>query len=107
MLGEILQWTYPADSSLSHWFRAHPALGGRDRAEVAEAVYDVLRHLRRYRQLAESGSGPASRRLAILGLAATQGISFLEEGLEPVEHEWLEHVSRINPATLPRAVRVR
>jgi len=105
VLGEILQWTYPADAALSHWFRAHPTLGGRDRGEVAEAVYDVLRHLRRYRQLAESGSGPASRRLAILGLTATLGAAFLEDGLDPSEHDWLERVSRIDPATLPRAVR--
>src|SRR5690606_41598425 len=70
VLGEILQWEYPADASLSHWFRAHPKLGMRDRGEVAEAVFDVLRHLRRYRQYAESGTGPAARRLAILGLAA-------------------------------------
>ncbi|WP_415805957.1 RsmB/NOP family class I SAM-dependent RNA methyltransferase [Bordetella muralis] len=105
VLGEILQWTYPADATLSHWFRAHPTLGGRDRGEVAEAVYDVLRHLRRYRQLAESGSGPASRRLAILGLTATLGAAFLEDGLDPSERDWLERVSRINPATLPRAVR--
>src|SRR3546814_8657063 len=34
VLGEILQWEYPADASLSHWFRAHPKLGMRDRGEV-------------------------------------------------------------------------
>lgn len=105
LLGELLHWTYPADATLSHWFRANPNLGGRDRGEVAEAVYDVLRHLRRYRQLAESGSGSAVRRLAILGLAATLGHAYLEEGLEPDEREWLERVSRIDAATLPRAVR--
>src|SRR3546814_2503229 len=70
VLGEILQWEYPADAALSHWFRAHPKLGARDRGEVAEAVFDVLRHLRRYRQFSESGTGPAARRLAILGLAS-------------------------------------
>ncbi|WP_419195569.1 RsmB/NOP family class I SAM-dependent RNA methyltransferase [Bordetella petrii] len=105
MLGEILQWTYPADATLSHWLRAHPALGARDRAEVAEAVYDVLRHLRRYRQLSESGVGPASRRLAILGLASTLGAAALRDGLDPVEGEWLQRVGNIDPATLPRAVR--
>nr|WP_160357152.1 RsmB/NOP family class I SAM-dependent RNA methyltransferase [Bordetella sp. 02P26C-1] len=105
LLGEVLQWTYPADATLSHWFRAHPTLGGRDRGEVAEAVYDVLRHLRRYRQLAESGSGAASRRLAILGLAATVGPEFLEDGLDPDEREWLQRVSRIDTSSLPRAVR--
>ncbi|WP_144634554.1 RsmB/NOP family class I SAM-dependent RNA methyltransferase [Bordetella genomosp. 13] len=105
MLGELLQWTYPADATLSHWLRAHPNLGGRDRGEIAEAVYDVLRHLRRYRRMAESGIGPASRRLAILGLAATLGQDNLAEGLSHAEAEWLRHVLRIDPATLPRAVR--
>nr|WP_315847401.1 RsmB/NOP family class I SAM-dependent RNA methyltransferase [uncultured Achromobacter sp.] len=105
MLGEILQWTYPADSALSHWLRHHPNLGARDRSEVAEAVYDVLRHLRRYRQFGESGVGPASRRLAILGLNATLGAEALEEGMDAAEAEWLKRVSQIDLATLPRAVR--
>jgi len=101
----MLQWTYSADSTLSHWFRAHPSLGGRDRGEVANAVYDVLRHLRRYRQLSESGSGSAIRRLAILGLEATLGKEYLEEALELVEIDWLQRVTSIDPATMPRAVR--
>nr|WP_272938471.1 RsmB/NOP family class I SAM-dependent RNA methyltransferase [Achromobacter marplatensis] len=105
VLGEILQWTYPADSALSHWLRHHPNLGARDRSEVAEAVYDVLRHLRRYRQFGESGVGPASRRLAILGLNATLGAEALEEGMDAAEAEWLKRVSQIDLATLPRAVR--
>ncbi|CUI56453.1 Ribosomal RNA small subunit methyltransferase B [Achromobacter xylosoxidans] len=105
VLGEILQWTYPADAALSHWLRGHPGLGARDRSEVAEAVYDVLRHLRRYRQFGESGVGPASRRLAILSLAATLGKETLQEGLDPAEAEWLQRVLQIDLATLPRAVR--
>jgi len=105
VLGEILQWTYPADAALSHWLRHHPNLGARDRSEVAEAVYDVLRHLRRYRQFGESGVGPASRRLAILGLNATLGAEALEEGMDAAEAEWLKRVSQIDLATLPRAVR--
>jgi len=105
VLGEVLQWAHPADAVLSRWLRAHPALGGRDRAEVAQAVYDVLRHLRRYRQYAESGAGPAARRLAMLGLAATLGAQALAEGLVPDEAEWLERIGRIDPAALPLAVR--
>jgi len=105
VLGEILQWEYPADASLSHWFRAHPKLGMRDRGEVAEAVFDVLRHLRRYRQYAESGTGPAARRLAILGLASVFDKSVLNQGLSEQEQHWLEHVQRIDVASLSRAVR--
>src|SRR5690606_21313534 len=67
--------------------------------------FNVLRNLRKYRQLAESGSGAASRRLAILGLAATMGAGALRDGLGAEEDQWLQRVGRIDPATLPRAVR--
>nr|WP_233237527.1 RsmB/NOP family class I SAM-dependent RNA methyltransferase [Bordetella sp. LUAb4] len=105
VLGEILQWQWPADATLSRWLRAHRELGANDRAEVAEAVFDVMRNLRRYRHYGESGVGPASRRLAVLGLAATQGRRELESGLAPTESDWLDHVANIDPASLPRAVR--
>ena len=59
VLDEVLTWEFAADSVVSHWLRAHPELGARDRSEVVEAVFDVLRHLRKYRQLAEGGVGPA------------------------------------------------
>jgi len=105
VLGEILQWQYPADQVLSRWMRAHPKLGLRDRAEVTEAVFNVLRHLRRYRSLAESGSGPAARRLAILGLDATLPPEILQPGLEAPEQAWLERIRRVDLQTLPRPIR--
>lgn len=105
VLGEVLQWEYPADAVLSRWMRAHPKLGVRDRGEVAEAVFDVLRHLRRYRQFAESGTGPAARRLAILGLASVFERAVLDAGLAELEQQWLDHVSKIDVETLSRAVR--
>src|SRR5690606_15243899 len=104
-LGDILQWSGPADGALSRWLRAHPRLGMKDRAEVAEAVYDVLRNLRRYRQMAESGRGNATRRLAVLGLARVLGLSQVRPMLEPDEATWLERVWSIALQTLPRAVR--
>ena len=105
VLGEILQWQYPADQVLSRWMRAHSKLGARDRAEVTEAVFNVLRHLRLYRNLAESGSGNAVRRLSILGLHATMPEGSLEAGLEPDERAWLAHIERIDVSSMPRAVR--
>nr|WP_245153679.1 RsmB/NOP family class I SAM-dependent RNA methyltransferase [Allopusillimonas ginsengisoli] len=105
VLGEALQWEYPADAVLSHWFRAHPKLGMRDRGEVAEAVFDVLRHLRRYRQYAESGFGPAARRLAVLGLASVLERTVLDAGLEENERQWLDHVLSIDTGSLPRPIR--
>src|SRR5690554_4964410 len=85
--------------------RLHPKLGMRDRSEVAEAVFDVLRHLRRYRQFAESGFGPAARRLAILGLASVFDRSVLDAGLGEPEQQWLDHVKKIDINSLSRAVR--
>ncbi|MDX3904170.1 MAG: RsmB/NOP family class I SAM-dependent RNA methyltransferase [Pigmentiphaga sp.] len=105
-LGDILQWSGPADQVLSRWFKSHPKLGGRDRAAVAEAVYDVLRHLRRYRHVAEGGRGAATRRLAILGLAATQGEAAVLPALEADEADWLRRVSAIAPGSLPREIRL-
>ena len=104
-LGEILQWQHPADQALSRWMRGHTKMGARDRAEVTEAVFNVLRHLRRYRNLAESGTGPAARRLAILGLDATLGTEALQPSLEDQERVWLEHIRRIDLRAMPRAVR--
>ena len=105
VLGLILQWEYPADAVLSRWMRAHPKLGARDRAELADGAFDVLRHLRRYRQFAESGSGPAARRLAILGLATVFSADVLNAGLSDKEQEWLARVRRIDLASLSRSVR--
>lgn len=105
VLGDILQWQYPADAVLSHWLRAHPKLGARDRAELADGVFDVLRHLRRYRQWAQSGVGPASRRLAILGLSTVFEPSKLQEALSADEQAWLEHVKGISLDSLAPEVR--
>lgn len=105
VLGEVLQWSFPADAVLSRWMRQNPRLGSRDRGEVADAVFDVLRHLRRYRHYAESGSGPAARRLAILGLASVQGTEGLMPKLTDAEQAWLAHTSSIPLAALARSVR--
>jgi 16S rRNA (cytosine967-C5)-methyltransferase len=104
-LGEILQWASAADTTLSRWLRAHGELGSRDRSEVAEAVYDVLRHLRRYQVYGETGTGPASRRLAIQGLAATLSEDALAEGLSQEETSWLRRTRHQSLDKLSRAVR--
>lgn len=104
LLGDMLQWEYPADAVLSHWMRANRNAGARDRAEVADAAFDVLRHLRRYRHLAEGGSGPAARRLAILGLASVFDRAVLDTGLSDTEKAWLTHVEQVKSDTMPRAV---
>lgn len=105
VLGEVLQWKYPADAVLSHWFRAHTNAGLRDRGEIAEAVFDVLRHLRRYRQFAEIGAGSGTRRLAVLGLTSVWPRATLDTGLDEQERAWLDHVLSLSTDGLSRAVR--
>jgi 16S rRNA (cytosine967-C5)-methyltransferase len=105
VLDEVLTWRFAADSIVSHWFRAHPKLGIRDRAEVAEVVYDVLRHLRRYRQLGESGVGNAVRRLAIQGAIATMGADKVRPVLDTGELAWLDRIAQIDEQSLSLQVR--
>ena len=105
VLDEVLTWRFAADSIVSHWFRAHPKLGIRDRAEVAEVVYDVLRHLRRYRQLGESGVGNAVRRLAIQGAIATLGADKVRPVLDVGELAWLDRIAQIDEQSLSLQVR--
>jgi len=49
----------PADVALRAFFRAHPALGRRDRARIAESVFDVLRQRRLYERIAFGAGGGA------------------------------------------------
>lgn len=105
VLDEVLTMRFAADSVVSHWFRAHPSLGIRDRAEVAESVYDVLRNLRLYRQLAESGVGNAVRRLAIQGALSTMDAEKVKAVLDVGELSWLERIAQIEPSSMSLPVR--
>lgn len=101
----ILKFRFPADAVLSHWFKENRHLGGRDRGEVAEAVFDILRHLRRYRQFAESGTGPANQRLAILGLASTLGPEVLNSVLNEHQKGWLQHTLNMDLSSVIPQIR--
>jgi len=116
VLERILTWDAPADAVLARWLREHPKLGARDRAQVADAVFDVLRHLRRYQHYSkhygEPGSQPTSpqtRRLALLGLASSLPTYTLPTGATQQETQWLRHIQTIQhipPADLPPAIRL-
>lgn len=104
VLREILRFAGPADVVLSRYFREHHRLGPRERGVVAEAVYAVLRSKAMYTNFAESGSGSAMRRMALLGLADTVGAEALG-GLAEDEAQWLERVAQIDRAALPLELR--
>lgn len=105
LLDDVLSFDYPADVVLSGWMRANRQAGAQDRAQVADAMFNVLRHLRRYRHLAESGDGPAGRRLAILGLSSVLPPESLASVLSDTEKEWLIHLRHVGDSTMPWGVR--
>ncbi len=72
-LARVLRFDLPADAALRAFFREHPALGRRDRGEIAEAVFDVLRHRRLYAHLAQAGAGPFEQRLLALSAERRAG----------------------------------
>jgi len=99
-LREILRFTGPADVILSRYFREHPKLGPRERGAIAEGIYAVLRNKLSYASFAESGHGPAMRRLALLGLADAMGADALG-GLSNEEADWLGRIAQIDRNSLP------
>ncbi|AIV52746.1 ubiE/COQ5 methyltransferase family protein [Burkholderia pseudomallei MSHR1153] len=105
LLAEVLKFAGPADVTTSRFFRAHPKLGHAERGVIAEAVFAVLRRRMEYAHLAESGTGAPARRLALLGLMQTVGRSALKPFVSDAEWAWLDHVAKIDPASLPLRVR--
>ena len=117
-----LKFDHPADAVVSKFFRDYRktyAFGPRERAALAETVYNVLRNKLRYDHFAPSGSGPKERRLAILGFAdhmkqqapskaatknakhANNGpLDFLMGALNKQEAAWLEACEAVKPADL-------
>jgi 16S rRNA (cytosine967-C5)-methyltransferase len=113
-----LKFEHPADAVVSKFFRDHRktyAFGPRERATLAETVYNVLRHKLRFDHFAPSGSGPKERRMAILGLAqyfkdqAAQGqgkrdadnpLSFVMAALNKQEAAWLEACEQVKVTDL-------
>ena len=65
-LARVLTFDAPADSVLRRFFAEHPEMGRRDRGELAERVFDVLRNRRLYAHLAQAGAGTIESRLVAI-----------------------------------------
>lgn len=105
VLGQLLQFQFPADAVVSHYFRDHRELGHADRAFVAETVFAVLR---RGRSIEARCAGQLSdRRRLLVALAVTRNWSQRE--LAPVlkasEEEWLATAKSMPESDFPPAVR--
>jgi len=93
----------PADATVSAFFRHHKNLGQRERACLAETTYAFLRERLKFQNLAQSGSGPLPRRLAMLAWRGNAG--FLRGALMPAEQQWLDQVAAIAPESLAPRLR--
>ncbi|KWW34720.1 MULTISPECIES: RsmB/NOP family class I SAM-dependent RNA methyltransferase [Cupriavidus] len=105
LLGKVLLFARPSDAVVSHYFRENNKLGHRDRGIIAEAIFAVLRRRVEFGQFAESGTGSATRRLGLLGLAATLGRDVLSPFLHPDEAVWLDRLTTIERSSLAPRVR--
>ena len=103
LLRQVLRFEAPADGVVSKFFRAHPALGPRERHTLAETGYEVLRRRLLFQHFAQGSSGPVERRLAILGWQGDAG--FLRAALQPHELQWLEKCQAVDLSTLPDKLR--
>ena len=102
---DVLRFDAPADAKTSRYFKANPVLGLRDRGLIAEGVFAVLRHKLEYAQLAQSGTGPLSRRMILLGLADTAGVEPIAGALPADERTWLRRVATVDRSSLAPATR--
>lgn len=106
-LAEVLRLDRPADAVLRTFFKANQRLGRRDRGVVAETVFDVLRHRRRYGHAAQSLGGPLPRRHAWLSLALRFGeavLPALEASAQ--DEDALRRAINADPGGLPQPVRL-
>jgi len=103
-LALALRFDRPADTVLRDFFGARRALGSRDRAFIAEAVYGVLRRKRTVDYLAQGGG---ARRMLLACLARVGGMSIRELAAVTTQDEqsWLTGVKAQPLEDLPLALR--
>ncbi len=99
-LAAIQPLTFPADSTLSRFFRNHPKIGQQDRATIAETCYAALR---RGRLLATLAGDVAPRRLVLAVWVALRGANLreLESFLKQAELDWLGAIKAAARAPQP------
>ena len=103
LLREVLRFHSPADAEVSAFFRKHRNLGPRERATLAETTYVVLRERLMWQHLAQSGSGPLERRLAILAWQGNE--AFLRGALNAEEQAWRDRGLQVDRSKLPEPQR--
>jgi len=103
LVSAVLKFDAPADNVVSFFLRQRRELGPRERHTLAETAYAVLRRRLLYQHLAQTGSGPMDRRLAIVGWMGDA--AFLRAALEAHEQKWLAQVQAVDRSTLAPKLR--
>ena len=97
-LGRLLDFSQPADTLLSAYFREQRMLGGRERGFIAETCYAVLRRKRQLEKLVAPAK--SARWLVVASLLRFSGVGQrqLAEVVSAAEKDWLrEFKSRREP----------
>lgn len=104
-LARVANFEHAADGVLSRYFRENPSLGHKDRGEIAEAVYAILRHWRSLTAAVGGEGGRTPRRLFLAWLVRHEGANLreIEKFLRPGEREYLATVKAFDAKTLSPA----
>ena len=105
LVRRVLRFEHPADRVVAEFFREQRALGARDRRDLADAVFALLRKLPLCRHLAQAASfgGAVERGLAIVAWRGSDDV--LRAALEPGERAALERCRAVDLAQLPAPLR--
>ncbi|MBI5255662.1 MAG: RsmB/NOP family class I SAM-dependent RNA methyltransferase [Burkholderiales bacterium] len=103
LVKSVLKFDMPADLIVSGFFRKHRDLGPRERHTLAETAYHVLRRKPMLQHLAQSGSGPLERRLAILGWQGPDAL--LRGAIQSHELQWRNQVNSVERAGFSEKLR--
>jgi 16S rRNA (cytosine967-C5)-methyltransferase len=102
VLTQLLEFSAPADETLSRYFRAQHSLGPQERAFIAEATFAVLRR----RRSLEAAAGSAAPE-ALLAAAAMRVLGFSQRSLESlVDPDFAQRVRRFSMEGLPPPARL-
>jgi 16S rRNA (cytosine967-C5)-methyltransferase len=100
-VSRLLEFSAPADETLSRYFRSHPELGRQERGFIAESAFAVLRRRRSLAAATDSVSPDslvAAAAIKVLGLSARSLEGLVEPGLA-------ERIRAFSLAAMPAAVR--
>ncbi len=102
-LREVLKFQAPADATVAQFYRQNRALGPKDRQQLTQTIYEVLRRKPQWQHLALGGPGALERRLILLAWQGER--QRVESGLGAEEREWLARAQQVDLSSLAEPLR--